>query len=128
VKMVAKPSLPVKKSQEDLMSATNNCGSAKAMTGLVIASVRSTTPPLHRIARRSAREAIEGIEQPLAPGVDGIVRFKQVERAHHARPLKSAEHDVVSVVRCLAAEIGLALQRDAHRLQRFAERDDGRVA
>src|SRR5690349_16693156 len=65
---------------------------------------------LHRMARRLPRHAVERIEQPLAPGMDRIVLVQDPERADDAGPLKRAEHDVVRVVRRIAAEIFLRVE------------------
>src|SRR5437016_9124664 len=83
---------------------------------------------LYRIARRLACHPIECIEQSFAPRVDRIVLLEQFERADDARPLEAAEHDVISIVRRVTAEIGLCPQRQPHRLERFAKADDGSVA
>ena len=57
-----------------------------------------------------------------------IVFSEQLERADHARPLERAEHDVVGVVRRLAAEKRLRLQGEPHRIERAPETLDGLVA
>src|SRR6266404_5244300 len=72
------------------------------------------------MSRRFARHAVEGVKQSFAPRMDRIVLRQQFERADDARPLEWAEHDVVGIVRLFAAEIGLRLQGQPHRLPRAA--------
>ncbi len=80
------------------------------------------------MSRRFARHAVEGVEQSFAPRIDRITLGEQFERADDARPLERAEHDVVGIVRRIAAEIGLRFQGQPHRLERLAKTFDGFVA
>src|SRR5271170_3769697 len=80
--------------------------------------------PSDRIPDRLARHSAEGIEDAAAPRVYRIARLQELGRADAARELEAAEHDVIGIVRLVAAEIRLRLKRFTDRIDRFSERLD----
>src|SRR5262245_54929318 len=71
--------------------------------------------------RDIARKASEQIQHALAPGAQRVLGSEDLARAHDAGPLEDREQDVVGVGRLLPADVGLALERRLHRLDRAAE-------
>src|SRR5260370_41383286 len=95
---------------EDCVANASHCAAAASVAGIF------------------APEAAEQVEHPLAPCRDRIVRLQQCEVAYRARPLKAAEHDVVGIERCGAAEEGLRLERRPQRFGGVAKGAYARVA
>ena len=87
-----------------------------------IAATRDTMQDLTVAAgavrdRRCRRaQPVEQREPAVAPFQHGVALLEK-EAADATRPLQAAEHDVVGIVRRLAAEPRLALPHPAHRLQ-----------
>ena len=68
-----------------------------------------------------ARQAVEAVEQTIAPQLDRIALLKQRERADAARPLELTEQGIVGIERLVSAEEGLGLQRRAQRREACAK-------
>src|SRR6476646_8542083 len=81
-----------------------------------------------QIGKGMAAEAIEEIEAPSKPLRDRIILGNENKAAHHARPLKGAEDEIIGVKRCFATQPGLRRERGAQGLQAGAKRRHTRLS
>ena len=73
------------------------------------------------VGHRLARQAVEAVEQTIAPQLDRVALLKQRERADAACPLELTEQGIVGIERLISAEEGLRLQRRAQRRETCAK-------
>src|SRR5712691_837050 len=78
-------------------------------------------PSFLPVARRAAREAVERVEQALAPRVYRVGRLHKADWADGTCPLKCAEYDKIGIQRSVSAEIRLRRQGLPERLQHLTK-------